>query len=276
MRGTSRQRENKMNMTEHQTITFENPPIDEVVCGVLFDSIKGLQAGHLGLLWQKFGSDFPVMEDQNLLGPLPTDEMTRRDTPPLPRVWMVHKDENELIQVQFNRFLHNWRKRRPSDKYPNYKTVIENFEKYFSCFQDFLAGESLGAIVPNRYELTYIDLILENEGWETLNNLGRVFTDFISLKGQNALSTDIREINWQMVFGMPNDLGQLQLLIRNARRIPDNRHLIRIEFTAFSNQPYKPMRDWFDSAHDVIFDLFTNIISNEIQEKFWGRKLCKA
>lgn len=263
-----------MNTTEQQIIIYENPPIDEVVCGVLFDSITGLQAGHLGLLWQKFKSDFPVMEDQNLLGPLSAEEINISDTPPLPRVWLVHKDENELIQMQFNRFLHNWRKRRPSDKYPSYETVIGNFERYWSCFQDFLTGEGLGAIIPSRYELTYIDLILENEGWETLNNLEKVFTDFVSLKVQNTLSTDIREINWQMVFGLPNDLGQLHLSIRNARRISDNRHLLRIEFTAFSNQPYKPMRDWFDSAHEAIFRLFTNIIRSEIQEQFWGRKLC--
>ena len=264
-----------MNITGEQTIKYENPPIDEIVCGILFDSITELRAGHLGILWQKFRSDFPGIEDQNLLDPVSEKDWSNRVIFPLPRVWFVHKDENELIQVQFNRFVHNWRKRRPDDKYPGYETVITNFEKYLSCFQEFLAEEKLGDLVPNRYEITYIDHILENEGWETISDLEKVFPNFISLKNQNMLSTDIREINAQMVFGLPNDFGQLQLSIRNARRISDDRHLLRIEFTALSNQPYKPMRGWFDLAHEAIFNLFSNLISDEIQKQFWRRKSCQ-
>ena len=262
-----------MNATGQPVIKYENPPIDEIVCGILFDSITGLQSGHLGILWQKFRPDFPGVEDQNLLAPLSKEDLSNRGAL-LPRVWFVHKNENELIQVQFNRFVHNWRKRRPDDEYPGYAAVIENFEKYLSRFREFLAEEKLGNLVASQYELTYIDHILENEGWETLNNLERIFPNFISLKERNALSADIREIDWQMVFGLPKDLGQLQLSIRNARRVLDNRHLLRLEFSTLSSRPYKPMRYWFDSAHEVILNLFSNLMSDEIQEKFWGKKSC--
>ena len=142
-----------MNTTEQSTIRYKNPPIDEIVCSVLFDSIEGLRAGHLGFLWQKFRNEFPVIDDQNLIGPVSEEDLNNRGTPPLPRVWFVHEYENELIQVQFNRFIHNWRKRRPNDEYPGYKTVIGNFERYLSCFQDFLTEERLGGITLNRYEL---------------------------------------------------------------------------------------------------------------------------
>ena len=265
-----------MTTTGQPAVKYENPPIDEFVCGILFDSITELRAGHFGVLWQKFGPDFSGIEDQNLLGPVSEEDMNSRSALPLPRVWFVHEDENELIQVQFNRFLHNWRKRRPDDKYPGYKTVMGNFENYLSSFREFLAETELGVLVPKRYEITYIDHILENEGWETISDLERVFPNFVLLKGQNILSTDIREVNWKMVFGLPNDFGQLQLSIRNARRVVDDRHLLRIEFTAYSNQPYKPMRSWFDVAHDEILNLFSNLISDEIQMQFWGRKSCES
>ena len=75
-----------------------------------------------------------------------------------------------------------------------------------------------------------------------------------------------------MAFGLPKDLGQLQLSIRSARRTFDNRHLLRIELRASNNQPYKQMREWFDLAHKEIFELFSNLTSIEIQEKYWGRK----
>ena len=260
-----------MNTTEQRTIKYENPPINEIVCGVLFESINGLRVGHLGLLWQRFKSDFPKFEDHNPIGPI-TEEDLNPDKPRLPRVWFVQEYDNELVQVQFNRFIYNWRKRRPDDDYPGYEKVVGNFEQYLLRFQKFLVDEELGNLTPNRYELTYIDHILLNEGWETLNRIDRVFPSLISLEAHKILSEDVREINWQMMFGLPKDSGILQLSIRNAQRVSDNRPLLNVEFSAVSNEPYQPMRDWFDSAHEVINNLFSQLVSNEIQEKFWGKK----
>ena len=261
-----------MNTTEQQTIIYENPPLEEIICGIHFDSIKELKAGHLGILWQKLGSNFTSTEDHNLLSPISEEEMNYRALPPLPRAWFVHKDENELIQMQFNRFVYNWRKRRPDDKYPGYSTFIENFEKHLSYFQEFLVEQKLGDFTPRVYEIAYINNILENEGWGTISDLEKVFPNFLSYKGQDTLPPNIMEINCQMVFSLPNDSGQLQLSIRNARRISDNRHLLRAEFRAISNQAYRERRKWFDSAHDVILDVFSKLASDEIQEKYWERK----
>ena len=260
-----------MNTTEQQSIQYENPPINEIVCGVLFDSIKRLQTGHFGVLWQKFRPEFARLEEQPPIPPISEDDLNSGTAFPPQRVWFVHKDDNQVIQMQFNRFLHNWRKRRPDDVYPGYETVIENFEKYLSCFRDFLEDEGLGDFMPKRYELTYIDHILVNEGWETLNNLEKVFPNFVSLKELYMLSADIREINWMTAFGLPNDYGQLQLSIRNAQRIPDGRPLLNIEFSAVGNPLHRPIRDWFDFAHEAILRLFSNLISDEIQEQFWRR-----
>lgn len=261
-----------MNTKDQQSITFENPPIDEVLCSLAFEPIAELRAGHLGLLWQKFRPDFPKTADYNVVSPVPEDYYSNLDAPPLPRICFEHRDANELIQMQCTRFTHNWCKRRPDDVYPGYPVVVANFEKYLSCVQDFLSEERLGDITATQYEIAYIDHILEHEGWETITDIEKVFPNFISLKGQNMLSADIREFNWQMLFGLPNDFGQLQLSIQNSRRFIDNRHFLRVEFRAVSNQPYKPMRSWFDFAHEAIFDLFTNLVSEEIQEQYWGRK----
>ena len=263
-----------MKTTEQSTIKYENPPINEIVFDILFDSIKGLRTGHFGILWQKFRPDFSETEDQNLVAPVPTEDFETSDKLPLPRVWFIHKNENEVVQVQRNRFVHNWRKKQPDDEYPGYQKVIENFERYLSRFQEFLAEENLENLVGKQYELTYIDLIPKGQGWEDLGDLEKVFPNLLSLTRQNIPSTDVRGINWQTILGLPNDLGQLRLLIRNAQRISDDHPLIHIVFKAFSNHPHEPMRDWFDAVHDTIIQLFLNLVSNEIQEKFWGRKSC--
>ena len=145
-----------MKKTVQPTIKYENPPIDEIVCGIRFDPIEQLQSGHFGILWQKFRSDFPKTEDQNLVGPVSREDLGNSNKLPLPRVWFIHRNENELVQVQRNCFLHNWRKRRPDNEYPGYEKVIGNFERYLPRFREFLGEESLGNLVIKEYELTYI------------------------------------------------------------------------------------------------------------------------
>ncbi len=262
-----------MNKITESTIKYENPPIDEIICGIRLDSIKKLKAGHFGVLWQKFKPDFSQIEDQIPANPIPAEDFENLDKLPLPRVWFIHRDENELIQVQRNCFLHNWRKRRSDDAYPGYEKVVENFEIYLSRFQEFLKEESLGHLVPKQYELIYIDLIPKGQGWESPGDLEKVFPNLLSLTKQGIFLNNIKGINWQIILELPNGLGEVAISIRNAQRISNKQELINMEFKAVSSQAYQPMRGWFDDAHNTIMNLFCNLISYEIQEKFWVRKL---
>ncbi len=261
-----------MNKITESTIKFENPPIDEIVCGISFDSIKELKSGHFGILWQKFRPDFPKIEDQNLINPIPIEIVENLDKLPLPRVWFIHKDENEIIQIQRNRFLHNWRKRRVNDEYPGYERVVENFEIYLSRFQEFLVEENLGNIVPQQYELTYIDLIPKGQGWESPGNLEKIFPNLLSLTKQGILLSNVRSVGWQIILDLPKGLGEIVISIRNAQRDSNKQEFIHMEFNAMSNRAYQPTLSWFGDAHNTIMNLFCNLISDEIQEEFWGRK----
>ena len=126
--------------------------------------------------------------------------------------------------------------------------------------------------MPKQYELTYIDLIPQSQGWENPKDLAKVFPNLLSGTRQSILLDNVIGINWQTILGLPNGLGQLMLLIRNAQRLPDNQQLLQIEFKALSNQPYQPMQVWFQAAHSAITQLFSSLVSEEIHEKFWGRK----
>ena len=137
-----------------------------------------------------------------------------------------------------------------------------------------MAEESLGHLVPKQYELTYIDLIPQGQGWENLGNLEKVFPNLLSLTGQGIPSTNVRVINWQTILDLPNGLGEVAISIRNAQRISNKQELIHVEFKVISNRAYQPMQAWFQDAHNTIMNLFCNLTSDEIQEKFWGRKSC--
>ena len=70
---------------------FDKPPINEVVCGILFNPIKGFCASHFGALWNQFKSEFPKCEDQSPIVPIPEDELGNPNIFPLPRVWFVEE-----------------------------------------------------------------------------------------------------------------------------------------------------------------------------------------
>src|SRR5260370_28834038 len=83
---------------------YNNPLVNEVVCGVLFESIKTLFAPHLGLLWERFKSDYPTCQEVPPLVPAietfdrPSGQtplsIELSELPSLPRVWFVHSGGN--------------------------------------------------------------------------------------------------------------------------------------------------------------------------------------
>ena len=258
-----------MNTTPQPTLKYDNPAINEIVCGIRFNPIELLQSGHLGMLWQKLRPDFTKTEDQNVIAPISQDDIGNIEKLPLPRVWFIHRNDNELVQVQRNRFHYNWREREEGDEYPGYEKVIVNFITYLSLFEKFLKEENLGELVTKEYELTYIDLIPQGQGWENLDDLENVFPDLFSSKG--ILSTNVKVINWQTILDLPNRLGQLSIAIRSGQRRTNNQQLLHIETRALGKVESESIHAWFDVAHSYITELFSNLVSNEIQKKFWGR-----
>src|SRR5579864_3244884 len=116
---------------------FTSPPVGEVVLSVQFARISSLQAAHLGLLWERYRAEFPRTETHP---PLPTVKdfskpalaeaavrFELRQPQTVPRVWFLNSPGTELIQIQADRFVCNWRRVVPSDVYPRYPYVRDRF-----------------------------------------------------------------------------------------------------------------------------------------------------
>ncbi len=84
---------------EEPVVDYENPPVIEVVCGILFKPIQALLAPHLAVLWEKYRSEYPICSEVAPLAPViehfeDSFEMKLEfsDLPPLPRIWFSRKD----------------------------------------------------------------------------------------------------------------------------------------------------------------------------------------
>jgi uncharacterized protein (TIGR04255 family) len=260
---------------------YENPPVIEVVCGILFKNIKSLLAAHIGLLWEKYKKEYPSCSEVPPLAPAierfdtpesPLKEFELAEVPPLPRIWFIHEKENGIVQVQRDRFLHNWKKIRPEDEYPRYPVVIKLFKDRLSQFLLFLQENQLGTIIPLQYEMTYINHIPLGDGWEDLKSVGKVFPDFAFRNLKGRFLSEPESINWRTSFILPNDAGRLHVKIRNGLLRESQVPVLLLDLTVRGIGEFnslEKMYAWFDIAREWIVRGFKDLTGEEVQKRIW-------
>jgi uncharacterized protein (TIGR04255 family) len=233
------------------------------------------------VLWEKYRSDYPKCREvapltptvERFEKPAPV-ELRFADVPPLPRVWFVHANDNGIIQVQRDRFLHNWKKVRPEDEYPRYPKVIEMFQDRLSQFEAFLRENDLGVIEPVQYEMTYINHIPQGEGWTTLNEIGKVFPDFALRADQQRFLPEPEGINWRTSFALPEQAGRLHVKIQHGKHRETQQPILVLDLTVRgigADRSVEGMKEWFDLAREWIVCGFADLTSEDVQRDVWRR-----
>lgn len=254
--------------------SYKKPPINEVVCGIRFHVLDKLRIPHVGLLWNKFRREYPIIQHALPLasskGEILVDNVTAL---PLQRIWFINKSDDQLIQFQFDRFYYNWRRRQ--NAYPRYSYVIKNFEVVTDNMVDFFNEFELGELKPVEYELSYINHIPRGEGWNTIDDLPRVFSDFVWRQTTGRFLPNPSSVGWQAEFPLPEEKGQLVANLRMAIRTDDKIPLFVVTITARVVGELaiekKAIREWFDVAHEFIVRGFTDLTTPEVQRSVWER-----
>jgi len=274
-----------MDSKERDLPDFENPPLTEVAISVQFDSLPDLQTPQIGLLWSKFRDRFPKTEQHPPLDPIiekfgppsqPSIRLEISNAPPAPRCWFLNEAGSELIQIQLDRFTHNWRKVKQEDEYPRYGHVRKQFSEELTEFCKFLQGEGLGEFRPNQCEVSYINHIGPGDVWNTHGQLGQVLTVWSPQYSDDFLSEpESTRIAMQHVFN--NDegdpIGRLHISTQPAFSAADNRPILVMNITA-RGVPADPSSEgvlaFVDRGREMIVRGFTSITTSEMH-KVWRR-----
>ena len=266
-----------------ETPTFANPPIVELALGVQFSPLTQFTSGHFGLLWKAMGdnwviaSDGPPIEDlfETFDGPRwPKGLELRLGTPPYPgRMILGHKDDTRIIQVQATRFHLNWRKR--AGFYPSYKKLIAEFEVAFVRFQSFIEGAGLGRVLPNQWELTYVDSFPKGEAWATPADWPRFLpglfseplpTDDLGVE----LTLDHRAAEWS--YEIRPKLGRLHIAANYGRRDDASTEALLLTLTArgpVTGDGVASLRAGLDVGHQAAVGAFLKATGASEQAR-WG------
>lgn len=144
----------------------EHPPLVEMYIGVGHRPVEGMDALHYGLYWSIIRDRFPRQQSKPPIGPPIGPELEFRsesgDTikfrPESPfRYWFLKANDVELVQVQGDRFIYNWRKRPDGEGYPRYSELRGRFLDSWAEYLAFLAGESLPIPSVVECEIGYVN-----------------------------------------------------------------------------------------------------------------------
>jgi len=92
-------------------------------------------------------------------------------------MWFVNQPGTQMIQLQVDRFIKNWRKRTDGDTYPRYEKAIKpGFENDLRLFEEFLSSQDLPALTVNQCEVTYVNHLVAGEGWESWSEMKKIFS----------------------------------------------------------------------------------------------------
>lgn len=274
-----------MILTRPELPDFDNPPVIEVAMGVQFETIPSLRTAQLGMLWTEFRDEFPKCEEHPPRKPSFEHFGVREPTKievhvergiPVPKLWFINEAGTRLIQVQQDRFVHNWRKMDEKDEYPRYENVREKFMETLDIFRRFIDREGLGELVPNQCELTYVNHIFQYQGWDRYGQIDKLFTVWES-KYSDLFLSEPEEAGFFARYIIKSDkeeqLGRLYINVNPSVRSEDRTQIVLMNLTARG----KPLGDgiegvstFLDIGRSWIVRGFASITSKEMHQH-WRR-----
>jgi uncharacterized protein (TIGR04255 family) len=236
----------------------------------------------MGKFWTELGSDWTRVAEAIPI----QDQFETFNTPaqflppgtslviPFPRgtrLQITNTAGDRMIQVQSTRFHYNWQKAK--EKYPRYRNVREEFDAFFARFQTFVAQAGIGKLIPNQWEITYINFIPTEELWRTASEWSRVFPGLLgTFEGRDRVRLETISGEWH--YEITPQLGRLHIGPALGKVTTSNELGLVLNLTARgplgSDLPLGLGRG-LELGHEMIVQTFLDITSPDAQ-RAWGRK----
>jgi uncharacterized protein (TIGR04255 family) len=242
-------------------ITFDDPPLNEVVVGRTFVPRPDFLVPHFGLFWGLVRDRFPKVAHAP---PIVSERLQLEEGVFLPRIWLLADDSRSLIQLQQDRFHYNWRQTEEPTSYVRFPSIQSECLKFWELFEQFVLRETGQPLRPLTAELSYINFI----SIEGVHDRAKV-TEAVLRDGKwEQLARFLPEPmvrSTAYVFPMPAGLGELQVSSAIAERKSAGQIGLKLELTA-RGQPSEALsfQDWTTGAHDFLVEAFRDLTTPEM------------
>ncbi len=134
-----------------------------------------------------------------------------------------------MIQLQNGRLHYNWIKTGQQD-YRRYQHVRPQFEQLLHVFRAFLQDQSLGALRPNQWEVTYVNHIPRGSVWQTPSDWHLVLPGLLGDPSE-VTHARIESTSGSWNYEIPERMGRLHVNLRHART-EAGEEVLRLTLTA--------------------------------------------
>jgi uncharacterized protein (TIGR04255 family) len=263
---------------------FTDPPVIETVLSVQFSPIEGFTLPCVGLYWKSIRQEFIHFESKPPLGYVkesftparamnePTLSFYNPGEMPF-RAWFLDENRNQILQVQKDRFIHNWQKISGKETYPRYERVRDKFLVEWERFNAFLKQEGLPKPEVNLCEVTYVNHIEYEKGWKGYGELGKVISVWSGKHSGNHLEY-LENVNLNATYRLPENQGRLYIAMQPVIRTRDAKEVLQLNLTARvvalpSNN--EDMLQALDLGRYWIVEGFNDFTTSEIRKSVWGQ-----
>jgi len=254
--------------------TFDRPPLTEVFLAAQFAPLPQLRTAHLGEFLSALGPTWSPLPDAPALG------QTREPVDSTPE-WLLpgtleidlrtgtrlraqSAGADRMLQVENGWLALNWAG-GPGRDYPRFAALSAEYEQQYERWSRFLAERGLGTVVPNLWEVGYVNVFPRGELW---NELGDIVGLLPRLLGSGPGSAGaLQTISGRWAYLIAPGVGRLQVFVEHAlRHTPELGECVQLRLIARG-----PVREGFGSAlwqglaigHESIVQTFAELLSDK-------------
>jgi uncharacterized protein (TIGR04255 family) len=253
----------------------------ETLLSVQFAQLEKFSIPYFGLFWNEIREAYPGHAIKPPLGqqveqfgapPGPPTLGFAITQEPLARCWFISREDDQLIQVQRDRFIRNWRKGPQTPEYPEYSVLRPRFEADWLRFVRFLEREQLGRPEVNQCEVSYINHIPIGAGESSFGKLEGVLKILSDNPNRGFLpEPEILVLNTSYI--MHDKRGRLYVSLNPAIRLDDGERVLQLTLTARgrpASTSHADVMAWLDLGHEWVVNSFADLTTRSMHDR-WER-----
>ena len=262
---------------------FDRPPVIETSFSIDFAKIERWQIPYFGLYWSTIRDRYPKLNVQSAI-PSQIEDFDNYLSPSTPftvdldehapvRCWFYNENETQLVQIQRDRFIFNWKRGLSNEVYPHYENMRPTVRSEWQGLREFVLQHQLGTLQARQCEVNYINHIEKGVGWDDYSQIDQVFPGwFTHTKSSTDFFPEVIDISLRYV--VPHIKARLYVRAQSAIRNVDHKEVIQLSLT-MRGKPESPDTDvifnWFDDAQEYVAQTFLKLTSESVHA-LWGKR----
>lgn len=260
-----------------QLPAYDRPPVVEVALAIQFESPIGYRSVDLARIAECWQDTLPDVSERPPLGPMavelesPSVAFKVSDESVTPRLWLQNAEGSQLLQLQQDRLVVNWRKLPKDTPYPHYETIrvflVEAWERLSSITRRL----NLALPPPSICEVLYVNRPEAVVGHDSPDDMSTIVAPWTGSVSDDFLPPP-SGAGFFARFALPDERGWL-IIEGQSGLSGDDRRLTGLNLVSrgwASSPDLDGALDFMDLAHEWIVMGFTCITTAEAHER-WGR-----